>query len=533
MASDTPVGGRQGSYQSWLTTVGWALFPFAVVVLVMIAQFRGLREEAAVEQAVVARRLVQGRGFTTPIIRPRSLAYHPSLTNHPELRQGPLSVLPTALLVRLVGENQGRAGALASMLAWLVAVGLAYRLAASAAGRSAGLLAVVFLSLSPVGLSYAISGDGRAWAMPLLLALWLALTRVAPATRAPLAGFLIALLALTVPGLTLPLLCGVLPTLLFAAPGAPSRRTAPLVALAVVVVVALPWLVRNQRVAGTPLPGLGTYDVMKFTEALPGRSIDRRYVDPGASVPRFVADHQRQLARKILAGAHNLHRAPGSALDWPLLGLALAALVSLSGPLAAGRGALIGGLGGHVALLSITSQEYGSLAIWSPLLAVYAAIFMAVSLRGRFAEARSPGRCRRWAAAGVVALLAVPGLGPQLFTPEPLGDHPSAANHNLLRNAVGTDEVILTDDPWTVALYCDRVAVWLPQDTTDLEAIEKLGAVRAIYFTRAAGGIVAAEAGPWWSWARVMASGFRDYVPGDSRVPGERILINQQATPKR
>ncbi|NUQ00509.1 MAG: hypothetical protein HUU35_11710, partial [Armatimonadetes bacterium] len=128
---------------------------------------------------------------------------------------------------------------------------------------------------------------------------------------------------------------------------------------------------------------------------------------------------------------------------------------------------------------------------------------------------------------------ALPGLAPQMFGGRGTTASPSAPSHKLLADQVAEDQAIATDDPWQVAWHSDRLAIWLPQSADDLEAMQKLGEVKAIYFSQrvapAAGQFTARERGDWWSWAQAMPQGFLDYRPLESRVPGERILIRSTA----
>ncbi len=536
-----------GSYQRWLAGAALLVVPFMVIVLTMTAQFR-FERQPVIEQAVTARRLAAGQGYTTAVIEPRSLVFAKDLQHHPELRHGPVAVLPAALLVKVMGESGGKTLALASMLAWLLAVWLAYGLARAFFGPPAATLTALLLTFSPAALAFGISGDGQAWAMPLLVLLWF-FVAVPPrgGARAVAVGVTAALAILASYSLALPLALALLPALAVDLPGTDGaeastkdRRTPWLACLACLVAVS-PWLVRNQRVAGTPLPGLNSYDVMSYTEDSPGRSIERRYVDPGATVPSFVLGHKKQLLQKALTGAHNLASTAGQAIDLPLLGLFLAALLmSLSGRRRNARNALAAAWLWHAALLSAGGQDFRLLAIWLPLLTVYAAGFLADRLNAwvdsperRWRVTWQPAALRRWAVAGLMALLVLPGLGPQVFAKGRLAEPRSAPNLKLLKHQVAAEQVVLTDDPWLVAWQTDRVAVWLPQNQEDRDAVLELGDVKLIYFTAAAsplgGAYAEAERGAWWSWAQVMPTGILDYLPIESRVEGERVLLKAPA----
>jgi len=542
---------KPGSYQRWLTIVTAAFVPCAVVVLVMVAQWGGLRQEASLEQADVARRLVAGQGFTTAIISPRSLAFSQDVLSHPELRHGPLSILPSALMLKLMPTGGEKPFVFASMLAWLLAVAMAVLLARALFGRTVGLLTLVLLLCSPSFVQLAISADGRVWVMPLLLALWLVMASPqATATKAALAGLLVGLTGLVSYAFVVPLLLVVLPNLArvggsVGEPAAPDQPPAPAkpkldlgltaIAALVAVVVWMPWMVRNQRVAGSAVAGLNSYSIANFTEASPGRSIERRLIDPGATPLSFAFNHKRQLLTKSLAGGHNLAGAIGQVIDWPILALFLGALLlPLVGERGRARGALAKAWVLQAALLALTSQDFGLLSCWAPIATVFAAWFLADRLQQLYADPAvlprwcSPRIARRLAVTLLVGVLIAPGIGPQIAGRRGDAESPSAPNHLALETLVPQDGLIVTDDPWTVAWSTGRPCVWLPQGTEDLKALDAQSPISAIYFSRQAlpgGRFAEAERAAWWSWAQVMPSGFLHFRSLDSRVEGERLLL--------
>ena len=51
--------------------------------------------------------------------------------------------------------------------------------------------------------------------------------------------------------------------------------------------------------------------------------------------------------------------------------------------------------------------------------------------------------------------------------------YPKAINHTLAENTTAKD-VVISDVPWAVAWYADRICVWLPQNLDQIEKIESL-----------------------------------------------------------
>ncbi|MCC7491784.1 MAG: hypothetical protein IT204_05530 [Fimbriimonadaceae bacterium] len=544
----TGAAPASGAYQRWLTASGLLVLPFVVGVLVNVAQFVEPGTQAAYEQGATARRLVAGQGFTTPVVTPRGLAYNPSLTAHPELRQGPLAVLPAALLFKTVGIRSKSLG-FSSLGAFVLTAWLAFLVGRALFGATAGTTACLLLCASPAVLASSVTGDGRAWAAPLLLLLWLLLAwPLTGAARPVLVGALLGAVALVSLHLLWPLLPAVLAALWTGggeAPGDPPRRDpqAPLLALALLLLVLFPWLVRNQRVAGSPLPSLGAYAVMSFTEDSPGRGIERRYSDPGATPLGFVATHKRQLLQKTSLGGTWIGGTLSRQLDWPLLAIfVLGLLQPLSGSRARARSALVWAILGHLGWLALGTQEWSLLTLWCAPLAVFGAWGLTSRLATqwtapvrRWGLTWQPAALARWAVAGLLLLLALPGVGPQIFgggrpqaveatSAEDSDAGTSSPNLKLLAARLPAAAAVATDDPWRVAWHLARPCLWLPQAAEDLEAIHAKEPIQALYFT-AAGLSGGDQPGDWWSWAKQMPQGWSHWQPLESRVPGERLLL--------
>lgn len=579
MAANRLQTSPQGTYQFWLALLTFLLLPLLMAVLVNTGQFRGLQSQDAIEQAVTARNLASGQGFTTEIIRPRAiaLAKEKTLERQPELIQAPLSVLPAALAAKL-GKGEfasGKSLALMSMLAFIAIVYAVAVIGTSLFGAGVGRFAALLTCLSPAALvGISISGDGRSWACLWLLLLWLVLMREPAGTkRSVLCGLFMGLAMLTGYALVLPLLLGVLPALLLLKPPEPEAplapgteapaegevRVAPVqrrldlkgagIALGVIVVLALPWMFRNINVTGLPVPGLGTYDVMRNTDPVPGRSIERSYVGPGTSWIKFFGKATRASFKKAANGVYAMRVALPAATEWLLLALMVGCLLlPLPPEQRLGGGALAWCLVWDVALTSLTSQNYAHTVLWLPLVALFAARATVTSLEAvishparKWLVTWQPPALRKWAQAAVLLILAAPSLYPQMFTPDPPAAHPSAANHEFLRTEVGEDAAVITDDPWTVALYIDRPAIWLPQTQEDLTAVLKLGDVYGMYFTRRAQQLfgwatvgeddtVIQEAGDWWQWAAGIPAGYLDFQRVPSRTDGEVLLVYRAPT---
>lgn len=225
------------------------------------------------------------------------------------------------------------------------------------------------------------------------------------------------------------------------------------------------------------------------------------------------------------------------AIEWPVLALVFVALfLPLSDPLRRARSVFVWMFLWHIVLLMFTTTDFGRLVLWVPVACLFAAAALDHLLRLAFTAPRrlwrwtlTPTTLQRLTALAVVGLLILMGLLPQVMG----GDqtNPSAANERYLAQITEPDDVIATDDPWRVAWELNRPTLWLPQTAEDLEAIEEATEddIRVIYFTVRTPNPFSTESGDWWTDARSNQLGYREWLPADSRVQGERILIRPEA----
>ncbi len=277
---------EQGRGVRGLKTAALMLGIVALSLTVVYKQFHGPRTEETLRQADLGRSLAEGRGFTTSVNYPqaytllseRGLAFAPDRPL-PEVYHAPgyamligtvLGVLPGSTRAGLFADAPEPPAGFAAdyallglnlVLLWIAAF-QTWRLGRRLFDGRVGGIAALALLLSTPAWTHVVAVDGAAMAMVLLLGLFQCLARAEFALereRRPLiwwglAGVMVGLLFLT----DYP--AGILIVIVAVHAWWRGHRGAAVVAVAVAVAVASPWLVRNIMVTGSPL-ALAAQDV--------------------------------------------------------------------------------------------------------------------------------------------------------------------------------------------------------------------------------------------------------------------------------
>lgn len=291
----------------------WLAGTVAFLALFWLTDLVGLRAgvpdplDDSWEYGTVARSLLAGRGFRTPVVHPPLWTLRDAAGTVPVLVHGPLLPVLLAPLVAVLGPGVlDHVAWLAALFAALAALSI-HRLAERTHGPPTGTAAALAFTLSPLTLR-AVHHDV---ALPLgacLLAVALEqLVRARPhGARAGLAlgaGLLVRpefLLALPV----LAVLAG------------PARLRFVLVALAPL----LPWMWHGWVHAGSPLFNLSSYLLVGYWGSRPEISVMRDFALPPRAWPQVLAQELPGLPAKWLAYfPHALKRvlfAPSAFTGW-------------------------------------------------------------------------------------------------------------------------------------------------------------------------------------------------------------------------
>ena len=300
-----------GEGARWVRAAAGMLACLAVASIYLLFEYQNLKEPAAMDTAQVARQVARGEGFTTQFIRPLSVQLlerraeavgvpHDDaarLTSpHPDLANPPFYPVLLAGWLRLVGSDPtisdtrpfevhgpDRAVVLFNLGLFLALVLVTYFFARRLFDGFVGALSAVVLVGSEF--FWREAGSGQTAVLGTLLTTLLAwgLLRFDEAAReeptrpvqllglAALLGGLTGLAALTCYGLLLL----ALPLGLLLLPIWTGRSwSAWLAAIAALLIVVAPWLVRNYQLSGT-LFGTATAVLFADTPDFPGDTLER------------------------------------------------------------------------------------------------------------------------------------------------------------------------------------------------------------------------------------------------------------------
>jgi hypothetical protein len=560
-----------------VTFVGVVLLPIVLFLVFMATHFAGLESAEAMEQAQLARHLVEGRGFTTSVIRPLSLLYKPIVHGHPDLLNAPLYPLWEALIFRFGGTSD-RLAALSSGICWLISVWLTFALGYRLWGRDVAVLATGLYALNLYVLKAATAGHSLS-----LLTVWvLVLCHCLPTEeetgrpwRAMASGILVGVCTLTRYTIFFSLLPPVLgglrslaeekrsvPTL--ARPeetaqrmGLPSWREAwrgffrrpstkaSGLFIGFLILTLAPWGMRNYRLTGNPFFNLGLYGILTESPKYPGESI-YRLATPWIDAPAtFVFQESRQFLRKVAAKLETLYRSVPALLNFYLLGLTLASLIRVPLPeeqeppaLHRLRRFLAWALGLHLLVVAISAEGVEAILPFVPVATLLAAGFFRDLVEVKFPANRPfvwnrmprgvvlAGAC--WLLVGIASY----PLGAFHLIQQPTLVNLCLPNLNYLADRVPPDGLVMSDSPGLVAWYAHRDCLWLSQEKGEFNQIDTtLGPIDALYFSVNLQNIPVSEWGNWWRWAYV-SSEFGNLVGIPERVPGEVLLLRRNLEQK-
>lgn len=313
--------------QERLVTAFWILFSLSLVAAgVALAiymyrwQFGTLTNPEVLDFLQVAANISAGQGMKTSVLRPFALPPDFTATPVTDLYHPPLPLLLWGFAFAVVGRSsEFLSVCLAGFLVGLTAMVLFY-LTTRLLNRWAALLAVGIFLLSP--LTSSVSGSGQPVTLAaLLFLLWLMLmTRkeIWDRRTAIGGGLLLGMVSLS-QGLSL-----------FAAPVALlsrrwESRSAKLWFVATLLLVLLPYGLRNFRWAGHPFSPWKSYAFLLDTRSFPGDSVYRHVFTNPPSSFRLTIAHSVEIARK---GQANIGRIPRAMSSWGWF-VILSALLSL------------------------------------------------------------------------------------------------------------------------------------------------------------------------------------------------------------
>ena len=461
-----------------------------LTLLYLFVQFRGLSSATAMDQAQIARQLAMGNGFSTQYIRPLAIWQLETAgkkipkDEFPDFFQSPLNPLINSIPLKMVESSWkltpidlvyvgDRVIAGTAILLFFLSVWIWYHVACRLFDRFIALLGCSIVILSDLMWQFSLSGLPQMLLLLLLsAACWLTLKAmekrddfVSSLMFLFAAGVVFGLMVLT-HGATFWIFVGWLVfTLFYFHP----RGIAGLVALAALLIVTLPWAVRNYAVCGNPL-GLAGYELVA-----PVNTAESVYLRSITEAPPLSGIHPfNRLKNAVFAQSEKI---------FPFLGMNIVAVAFFicllhrfkSPATSAFRlcvvlmwlGAFVGmGLCGVEGVVS--SNQFHVLFI--PLFVFFGLAFLIV-LWNRL-EISIP--MMRSVFVGVLVFLCALPMLATLFAGKDMAIQwppyvpPFIA---VLGEWYGKDEAIATDMPWATAWYAQRKSLLLPKTIKDFNRI--------------------------------------------------------------
>lgn len=444
-----------------------ALILIAPLILYVYYRFRwaGLTQQDALEFAQMGRNLISGRGFSTYVLRPLLMAANSDPFRQPEVLHGPLYPVMLALAFGIRGAKDSTVAMVSGAL-FLMSLPVIFSLGKRLFGPVAAGLAVAALVFNPVMLDYALSGLH----VPLLMLLFAALCTVIYDLHDRIrdgrevrnlligSGVLTGLLYLTDP-----VLLWIVPAVTWAVAWRPKGIALDRLMLFAgpLAIVCLPWMLRLGLTTGNPFFGGRGWEVLMYSSSYPADSLYRLSPAEVTGANGIVTILQKAFgnARTIVESV------PAQSGGW-LLAFVLPSLFFRLADAATARLRLM--CIGVFALLFVASLgfslELPRFLSVAPVLLVFALGFVGQML----GQAQLP-RANSGFVIGVLALSVFFPFVSALVSTDPVSIVGESASAKKLANIAGPKDVVLTDQPWTVAWFTDRPALLIPETEEKVE----------------------------------------------------------------
>lgn len=469
-----------------------------IFLLHTVFSFEGLTHKTGMDQAQVAREVARGNGMTTQFIRPISVQQLSdnnkpiNLEHMPESYHSPLNILVYAGVLKMVGADQqdsyqmglndkfyalDQVIAITCAVFFLIAIGVNYLLICRIFDQKIASIVAIIMMLSEYMWEITQSGLPQMLMLTLFsIAAYMSWRAVeaqeaekSPLVPALLSGLFFSLLALT-HWMTLWLFIGyfVFATFYF--------RPRGIIAIGLVATIALfiagPILFYHNQTGealGTAFHAIHKNDYAMRTLETPGLNVTDILSITAQSMLKQLTNVHNYLGGLILAPAffisllHPFKRSSISIFRWNILIMWLFACAGM---------ALYG--------LSASPVDPNQLhLLFAPLMCAYGIAMMSI-IWSRCSLSHSGGMLGNLHLVVIILVVASPML---LFVKVLTQNRASnrsvdgvyalSLNYNL-QSITDKRDIIISDQPWAVAWYADRHAIWAPTDLSNLSSIESL-----------------------------------------------------------
>lgn len=470
-----------------ITLILAVVLPFLILWAVWSRQFRQISDADAMDYAQVARNVGAGKGFTTSIIRPLATTNIQNMNRMPDTVHAPLFAIAEG--VAMAGGSASDLKAfLVSCAFFLLTIPVLFVVTKAMFNERVAQL-TIFAYITSAFMTNMILTCGPATMNGFVFTLLcLAVLRYAqaaspeagvPDTRAVMirggvCGLLFALCYLT----DYMLLFAFLPVAACVyVVGKREGKVGLTAFLLVFAIVGGGWMLRNTHLTGNPFFGLKAMEIGMGTKTHPGMSLYRTTVPQ--SVLGLLRETISEQPRKILQGIQVAYTA------LPVLGqpyLVAFFIVGLfysfrrSGVNAL-RGMLIGSMICVAVFGGLFLFQLNTLTAFAPIMLAFAAAFFVRLLT----DSKAPDIVSKAVSTLAVVLLVLPLLIALIVSPQT-----RAASHLIetdVARRVLPSVPILTDRAFETTWYGSRTTIWLPETDKDVENLDKIGHVKAIYLS--------------------------------------------------
>lgn len=452
-----------------------------LVLVVFVAKFDYLVDVNAVDYAQIARNVAQGKGFTTSAVTPLALALTNKGQETPDISRPPLWVATLALAMK-VGGASDRLVVFVSIVFLVLTLVLVYILGRMFFDDSVGIYAVAITAISTGLMVQAMTGletTFLAFLITLLFGLLLLHGRSERPTALywPLLSGLFLGLCYLVRFECLAIVPAILLYWLFA--GNKLRWSRIGLTVAAFAIVAVPWVVRTNLIAGRPAASTHSYELIMQTIAHPGQTLYREFVEIPALPLSEAVDHPLQMFKKFNEGVRTAYSGFPQLLNPYVLTLFLASLFisAIRDRYGLIQWCLVTAIFLMTASMALYTNVLRLLLAFAPLIAIFATAAFTAYLRDYTRRRWSSDllTVSRWfrhlALFGWILVLAYP-MADYLFATRPVRQ---AAMVATVRDIAGKGNFIVSDIPWHIAWYGEKRSLLLPQSLVQLEAMQKAG----------------------------------------------------------
>ncbi|MGC4046132.1 MAG: glycosyltransferase family 39 protein [Armatimonas sp.] len=468
---------------------GLLAIPLVLLVLYYKTMFFGLANNAAMDYAQLGKNLADGRGFTTFYIRPLALTHGDNLMNQPDLINSPLFPFLLALSFGARGATDASAVQVSGLF-YLLTVPVLYLLGCRVFSRNVALLAVAVYAANPLMLEYATSGMPvtlQAFLMTcLLLLMHQFLVRIQgraddpqrPIPHAQLVGIGALTGALYLTDSSMFPLIPVMVLAVFSILRANNSIRAITSFAVPLVLLILPWMFRLGRLTGNPIYGLRGMEIWMGTKGFYMGGLAYRTM-PADLVPGpglFQA-----VVRKIVLGVGEIIQTfPQVSASWMLAFLLPSLLFRF-------RDTATNSLR-TIMMYCFLATMLGMLPfgvdmpLFAPLIPIM--LVFAIAYLLRLLDQSNPPKSTRILLASLLAVSVVlPLLRGTILSDKPTPTD-GVKTAQALKKVAGQNDAFLTDQPWLVAWYANRPAVWIPNTDSNITAYrERFKGLRWLFLT--------------------------------------------------